>query len=504
MMRPTLAFVCNVLAISSAFSTASAAMAPMQFVGPQPRPVPAGYAKAIRVAADGADHKSIVAALESVRDASPDRRYAVLVAAGTYHDSRVELKPYVDLYGGFAAGAGGDWKTRDVYQNKTILDGGKKGPIVIGADHARLDGFVVTGGEVRSHGAGILCDGVSPTIVNNLIVANRTLKPEMKEGLGKQIAHEGAAIALLNGSSAYIANNLICDNVTETGAGAGITARGRVNAKILRNVFCNNTAGEKDNAQFHGKEGSRSSPGAAIAVNDESAPQISFNVMVLGRAVYRNDAGGIWVEGNSTPLINYNWIAGNTAYDDGGGIYVMGSLWYDEAGERHDAPPDAPVTIEDNLIAGNDTVYGGPSGVRISRFGRADLRRNRIVANLRGSAHGGEGGVLCVMEDNVIKDNGDPRGRGGDGSPSFAVTGDIAGREFDATHFVTQIATGKPLPEKNELAGSAVRVGRQWSIVKSAGPKGLMVWGRVMDGDAKAFEILDSYLPPDEGFNKKD
>jgi hypothetical protein len=276
--------------------------------------------------------------------------------------------------------------------------------------------------------------------------------------------------------------------------------RGKVNdAKILRNVFANNTAGVKDNAQFHGKEGSRSSPGAAIAVNDESSPQISFNVMVLGQAIYRNDAGGIWVEGNSSPLISYNWIVGNTAYDDGGGIYCMGALYYDEVGERRDASPDAPVTIEGNFIAGNSTVHGGPGGVRVSRWGRADLRRNRIVANPTGGAFGAEGGVIVVAEDNVMEDNGDIRG--GPGNPKFRASGGITGREFDPTHFVTTIATESPLADDGELEGAAVQIGKQWTLVKSAGPEGLVVWGNVTDA-AKTFEILESYLADDSALNR--
>ena len=114
---------------------------------------------------------------------------AILVAAGSYHESRVQMKPHVDLYGGFAAG---DWKSRDIYQNATILDGQKKGPVVLGADNARLDGFVITGGQQNGHGGGIVCDGVSPTIVNNIIVGNNTLRAKIGEGLGKQIGHEGA------------------------------------------------------------------------------------------------------------------------------------------------------------------------------------------------------------------------------------------------------------------------------------------------------------------------
>jgi hypothetical protein len=208
------------------------------------------------------------------------------------------MKPHVDLYGGFAPG---DWQTRDVYQHAAILDGQKKGPVVIGADDARLDGFVITGGEQKAHGGGIVCDGVSPTIVNNIITGNHLPNVEIKEGMGKQIGYEGAAIALLAGSRAYVANNLICDNSTGVGNAAGITCRGKVQAKILRNVFCNNVAGAKDDTIFHGKPGSRSSPGGAISCSEESSPQISFNCIVLCSAPINNDGGGIWVEATPAP-----------------------------------------------------------------------------------------------------------------------------------------------------------------------------------------------------------
>jgi hypothetical protein len=267
-------------------------------------------------------------------------------------------------------------------------------------------------------------------------------------------------------------------------------------AKVLRNVFCNNTSGLKDDSRFHGKIGSRSSPGAAIAVSTESSPQISFNVMVLGTALFKNDGGGIWVEGNSMPPINYNWIVGNTAYDDGGGIYVMGNLYYDEERKRHDLAPDGPVAIEGNVIAGNTNVYGGPAGVRVSRFGRVDLRRNLIVANAVGGAQGREGGVICVMENNTIADNGTPRQKGkkvpkAPPKPSFRLTGDITARMFDARRHVTEITTSQAFG-KEDLSGSVVRIGAQWSVIKSSGPRGLTVWGKITD-KAPRFEILDHY-----------
>jgi hypothetical protein len=471
---------------ASKTKTIPGAMVPMSQVGPQPRGVVLkDYARVIRVA-PGGEFRTIAGALDSVADASPGNRYAILVAAGTYEESRIAMKPHVDLYGGFAPGV---WKDRDAYRHATILDARRTGPVVIGADHARLDGFVVTGGEQKAHGGGILCDGVSPTIVNNIIVGNHTLKVEIGEGLGKQVGNEGAGIMLSSGSRAYVGNNLICENTTDLGAGAGISARGDVHAKILRNVFCNNTAGVKDDSVFHGKVGSRSSPGAAIACSAESSPRIAFNVIVLNSAVLNNDAGGIWVEGNSAPLISYNWIAGNTSGDDGGGIYVMGNLDYDEAGVRHDTSPDGPTAIEDNLIVGNHTVRGGPGGVRVSRWGRVDLRRNRIVGNDKGGAHGAEGGVICVMEDNVIADNGSrkemPR-------PSFRLAGDITSRKFDEARHVTDIAVSKDLG-KEDLSGGVARIGSQWSVIQSSGPRRLSIWGRITDEAARA-EILDHYL----------
>ena len=104
--------------------TIPAAMVPMGQVGPQPRSVDLkGYAHVIRVAPDG-KHPTVASALAAVKDASAKNRYVILVAAGTYNESRIRMKPHVDLYGGFAAG---DWKTRDVYQQATILDAQTEG-----------------------------------------------------------------------------------------------------------------------------------------------------------------------------------------------------------------------------------------------------------------------------------------------------------------------------------------------------------------------------------------
>jgi len=474
----------GLLCVAPAFAgmklPAATPMIPMEQVGPMsiafnPKP----YDQVVQVASGG----SIAAALATIQDAGPDNRYAVLVATGTYNGAGLQLKEYVDLYGGFD---GLNWKARDVYENATVLDGQKKGPIVIGANNARIDGFVITNGQCNTHGAGILCDAVSPTIVNNIIVGNRTTEPDGFYGhLGKQVGSEGAGIMLLNGSSAYVSNNLFGENVTNVGSGAGISARNGVNAKILRNVFANHTAGMEDTAVYHGKIGSRSSPGAAIACAEASSPQISFNIMVMGKALHKNDAGGVWVEGNSMPLISYNWIAGNIAYDDGGGIYVMGNLYYDEEGKRHDLSPDGPAVIEDNFIVGNTSITGHPGGLRVSRWGRANLRRNRIVANPTGGAIGAEGGILALMENDIITDNEK------DSKLRVVLTGNITSKKFNPVYYVTEMTTSTNLAEQ-DLAGAMVRIGETWSVVKSSSQRGLVVWGKIDDSAAK-FEILDNY-----------
>jgi hypothetical protein len=154
--------------------------------------------------------------------------------------------------------------------------------------------------------------------------------------------------------------------------------------------------------------------------------------------------------------------------------------------------PDGPVAIEGNIIAGNNAVYGGPGGVRVSRWGRADLRRNLIVGNGKGGAHGAEGGVICVMENNIIADNG---ARKEPAKPSFRLTGEITARKFDARRYVTEITTPKDLG-KEVLPGSVVRIGGQWSVVQSSGANSLIIWGKITD-EAARVEVLDNYAAKD-------
>src|SRR5688500_14830492 len=81
------------------------------------------YAKVVRVEAG----KSIQEALAAITDASESKRYAIFVAAGEYKGATIEMKPFVDLFGGFDVGNG----KRDIGANRSILDGGGQRRVVV-------------------------------------------------------------------------------------------------------------------------------------------------------------------------------------------------------------------------------------------------------------------------------------------------------------------------------------------------------------------------------------
>jgi hypothetical protein len=252
----------------------------------------------------------------------------------------------------------------------------------------------------------------------------------------------------------------------------------------VKNVFCNNTSGMKDDGMRGDHLGSRSSPGASLAVSEDSSPLIASNVIVLGDARNTNDSGGLYIEDNSTPLVRLNRIVGNRGDDDGGGIYVMGDAFFAEEGVRHSQPPAQPVNFEENLIAGNHAVKGGPGGLRLSKDGRANTRHNLIVGNFRGGAGAGQMAEFVERKDDIETDND-----GGD--PQFRQTGNITHVSYGPGEYVTILETDADFGSEN-LAGEVIRIGEHWSVIKSNDANRLTVWGRIA-GTAREFGVLDDY-----------
>lgn len=343
--------------------------------------------------------KTISYALQMVNDKSDSNKIAFFIGAGTYAGSTIIMEPFIDLYGGFICKT---WE-RDIFKFASILDGENARRVVEGADNSRIDGFTVTNGLSRTHGGGILCDDTSPVISNCFIVNNFVLEPKIFNYKRiHQNGHHGAGIACFFNAVPIIRNNVFYRNRTSIGNGAGVAFYGWLRMEgapdriivdnfmeggwtpvVKNNVFIQNVSGVNDVGR------TRSSNGGAISCSSEARPVIENNVIASNQAKGRGDAGGIYSENFSYPLIKANWIVGNICDDDGGGIYVNHT---------------GHARITKNYIAGNWTLGNGVGGIRISKEGRADIIDNIIVQNQTGGAVDCVDGYM-LLKNNIIMHN---------------------------------------------------------------------------------------------------
>ncbi len=496
---------------------------------------------------DGSKEKpwqTLTFALSKINDSSESKNYAVFVAEGTYNSGTIVMKEWVDLYGGFIPQT---WE-RDIFQHRTILDGERVRRIVVGANHARIDGFTIQNGLSRTHGGGILCDDTSPTISNNFIIDNFVLEPaDFNHNRIHQAGHHGGGIACLYNAVPVIRNNIIADNKTSVGNGGGIAfygwlrmpgisepvfnanrLEGGLQPLVENNVIIGNIAGVND------VQRTRSSNGGGISCAFEARPIIRNNIIANNQATGRGDGGGIYNEYYSDPLIEANWVVGNIADDDAGGIYTM----------RMGQP-----IIQQNFIAGNWAPGKGAGGIRLSKEGRARIIENIIVRNLSG------GGVQCVdsymeldnniimhnlggeavmiecrfsyfmpslIRNNILRDNkqqpifikkneGQPpiiqnnNIQGGfsgtdnfDTKPEFlddSIRGKVKSVQYDPLYFSSTIIVEKSIDNRDQLTGRVILLGNRWSVIKNIERNKIIAWGDLSDISKNdlEFEIISEY-----------
>jgi hypothetical protein len=489
--------------------------------------------------------QTVTFALSKLTNASDPMCCALFVAAGTYDQGTILMKEYVDLYGGFNPET---WE-RDIETNRTILDGESARRVVVGASNARLDGFMVANGLSKSHGGGILCDDTSPLISNNYIINNAVLEPsDFNHQRIHQEGNHGGGIACMFNAVPQIRNNVFYGNRTFIGYGAGVVfygwvripgapettverniVNGGVRAKLENNVFVGNIAGVNDLSR------TRSSSGGAIACAYEARPEIINNVVVNNIAKGRSDAGGIYNEYFSYPLIKGNWILGNISDDDGGGFYTM------KLGH--------PI-LEKNIFAGNWTRGGGVGGIRLSKEGRATLIDNIIVHNPGGGVRSvdsymeiedniimhnpGEAGLAysnlysymqpAIVRGNIIrenekgaflllnnagpaplfeKNNVDDRSvsqgtQNFDHPPKFIddrISGQIKEISFDPLRIQSRVKIGPSLSDDQNLTGRVLRIGERWGVIIESHDRTITVWGELQASNRQdlMFEILPTY-----------
>ncbi len=473
--------------------------------------------------------QTIQFALSQIRDASSTNRYAICVAEGTYTGNTIVMKPYIDLYGGFDVT---DWQ-RDIYKYPSVLSGNGKRRVIIGADSSRLDGFIVSKGIVRGKGGGMYCDGVSPTITNNIFTRNKTLAPiPWKPKYRHEIANDGGAIYCQNDGSPVIENNLFIDNATEVGRGAGIAFYSRCTGRIANNVFLYNKAGLSDPL--------RSSDGGAISIFNWSSPVIENNVILANKALAKNDGGGIFAALWCSPEIKGNIIVGNFCGDDGGGLFIGGQEHrYNGHWDPIPNEKDFYVRITNNVIIGNNGAVeftmesrglfanniiahnGGtgiyPAGVYFKRS-EANIVNNTIfdpflldfsVFDGKEKTEGLKPSTIknnriwgcfeleadAVVIDNFIKDV--PEGQP-DKSPEIlndwiGIKADAVfyNKRFNKQIFTTKLFVSEGEYRPDELVNRVIKAGNKWGVVKSNDRQTIEVWGELTG--KISFLILPTY-----------
>ncbi len=211
----------------------------------------------------------------------------VIAAEGTYQEC-------IDFGGKAITVRSQDPSVPDVVDG-TVIDGLSMGRVITfnsdeGPDSV-LCGFTITGGWATSEGGGgILCNGASPVIANNVIRNNRIM------------TGNGAGVCCI-ASSAVISDNVITCNrcFGNQDKGGGIYCSGG-SPEISRNTVSFNSA---------------ASHGGGICLYDSAA-------LVMNNTVFGNGAdssgGGIHSSGSGASIIS-NTIANNQAWESGGGVH---------------------------------------------------------------------------------------------------------------------------------------------------------------------------------------
>ncbi len=291
----------------------------------------------------------------------------VWVAAGTYSDPCVELKPFVSLYGGFAGNetslGGRNWQA-----NSTILDGAQLWWQVVDAEmggNVVLDGFIVT--DVWMCMTSTNFSFVTAAIANNVI----------EDNLAGGITCTGCPMV-------SILDNTITENLLPPTVGGGIYCYGDMFGSavdISRNTIIGNASGPEgggiycqtvtatiDANLIEGNwcDTDSMSPtcGGGLAIRDSDNSSITNNIFAGNLANSAVDfagqgGGAIFAAGNTNlSIVNNTFVGNGSGAADSTGFQSIG---YGGA-VLNDVDPSYPVqptaTIANNIFNGNLAANG--------------------------------------------------------------------------------------------------------------------------------------------------
>ena len=478
-------------------------------------------------------------------------RVAILVAEGTYDGGPHALKSWVDLFGGFSNHT---WE-RDVTRHPSVLEGRGEDRVLVGADHATVDGFVITGGRTRGPGGALFCHGTSPTITNNVFRRNSTQLPEdfnpnsvhhkwpaipesgydpaeMDAKFGHTTrrlrlpGNPGGAIALENFANPSIRNNLFAGNTTELGNGGAISMELDCIPSIGFNVFWGNTAGLKDDTN------TRSGNGGAISIERNSRPGIMHNLFVANETRGRGDGGALYCAFFGNPEIRWNVFLNNFADDDGAVLEserfarprLYANLMYGNRVRTGVISADESLYIlENNIIAQNS----GESymGALASFHGTFRATNNTIVDNVSTIADAPAvyhvnrktpEVATPVFQNNIVWGNrpiqvrfesdadtnynlieGGYPGYGNlNKDPKFVNDGEslaTGSSKLDESTFTTTVVVERRAASAGTLRHRIARIGADWSLVLSDDQGEVTLWGLLKPAPASTLEVLPTY-----------
>ena len=303
----------------------------------------------------------------------------VWVAQGIYN-ATIALKEEVSVYGGFA-GTETLWEERNWKTNPTIIDAtGLESSIVIGVNNAVLDGFTLKNAEgvLYQYGAGIYCDGASPTI------ANCTLT--QINGHPNDYYAKGYGIYCTLSSSPTITNCFIIDNH------AGYYGYGIYCESYSSPTIEDCTIARNKNMGVYGTYYCRPQISrCVITENTQEGIYLSTrsNATIKNCTITNNGLSGIQAYQESSPWIQYSLISGNGRI----GIYqnrtcssrIENCIITENQSQGIDCNFQSSPTISNCLITGNREY-----GIHSYYYSVPTVRNCTIVGNQKGGVYLGE------------------------------------------------------------------------------------------------------------------
>ena len=326
----------------------------------------------------------------------------VVKVANYCHVRNLRLDKTLTLQGGWNA----DFSEWNPAIYTTTLDGQNLGRViqVEGPVNPTIEGFAVTGGDVRAPGGGIFVSSGSPTIRQNTIRGNSanyggglyietgspTVQGNRIEGNYSHFSGSG----MYNGSgSPTIQNNIFTGNST-TNPGGGLY-NGTGSPTIQHNTFDGNTS--TVGGGLFTNSGNPLIQANTFSSNAGGGLSIGSGNPTIQNNTFTSNTGSGLSNGNGSPIIQYNTFTSNSG-DVGGGLSnrdgsptIQNNTFVNNSaivGGGLATVSGSPI-IQNNSFSGNSADHGGGLYLGLNGMGGSPVIRSNIVVSNTADSEGG-------------------------------------------------------------------------------------------------------------------